>query len=297
MSAKIIDGKKISAKLQLDMKKEIENLKKFGLIPGLAVIMVGDNEASKIYVRNKELACKNIGIYSEKYQLDGKTSEVDLLNLIKKLNVKPNVHGILVQLPLPDHIDENKIIDVISCHKDVDGFNPYNVGKLMIGQKGLMSCTPQGIIELLNSQNILLKGKECVVIGSSNIVGKPMAMMLVNHGCTVTICNKYTKDIAKFCKTADIVISAAGKAKLIKADMIKSGAVVIDVGMNRDKDGKLCGDVDFEYVKDIAGYITPVPGGVGPMTVTMLLKNTILSAKAFLRKDKNSYGIMEYKKY
>ena len=253
-------------------------LKQKGIIPGLAVIIIGEDEASKLYVRNKERACRATGIYSEKYELPEDVAEYEVFDLIAKLNNKKNIHGILVQLPVPKHIDENKIIDAISYNKDVDSFHPFNVGKIVIGQNGFVPCTPQGILELIKKQKIDVKGKECVIVGSSNIVGKPMALLMVNNGATVTICNIFTKDLKHYCKMADILIVAVGKEKLITADMVKPGAVVIDVGMNRNKKGLLCGDVDFDEVSKIAGYITPVPGGVGPMTIAMLLQNTVYSA-------------------
>lgn len=282
MAAKIMDGKKLSDKIRINIRKEVDLLKQNGITPGLAVIIVGDDEASKLYVRNKEKACRSVGIYSEKYEMPKDISEKDLLSLIKKLNDRNNIHGILVQLPLPELINENKIIELISKNKDVDAFHPFNVGKLMIGQQeGFVSCTPQGILELIKNENIDVVGKDCVIVGSSNIVGKPMAMLMTNNNSTVTLCNIFTKDLKSHCKKADILIVAVGKEKLITADMVKDGAVVIDVGMNRDKNGLLCGDVDFEEVSKIASYITPVPGGVGPMTVTMLLKNTVYSARNY----------------
>lgn len=282
MTAKIMDGMKLSDKIRTEIIEEIELLKQDGITPGLAVIIVGDDEASKLYVKNKEKACQSVGIYSEKYEISKDISENDLLNLIKTLNNRYDIDGILVQLPLPEHINENKVIELISKNKDVDAFHPFNVGKVMIGQQeGFVSCAPQGILELIKSENIDVAGKECVIVGSSNIVGKPMAMLMVNNNSTVTLCNIFTKDLKAHCRRADILIVAVGKEKLITADMVKEGAVVIDVGMNRDKNGVLCGDVDFEEVSKVASYITPVPGGVGPMTVTMLLKNTVYSAKNY----------------
>lgn len=278
MLAKIIDGEKIAFEIKEKILKKVEVLKQKGIIPGLAVIIIGEDEASKLYVRNKERACRATGIYSEKYELPEDVAECEVLDLIAKLNNKKNIHGILVQLPVPKHIDENKIIDAISYNKDVDSFHPFNVGKIVIGQNGFVPCTPQGILELIKKQKIDVKGKECVIVGSSNIVGKPMALLMVNNGATVTICNIFTKDLKHYCKRADILIVAVGKEKLITADMVKPGAVVIDVGMNRNKKGLLCGDVDFAEVSKIAGYITPVPGGVGPMTIAMLLQNTVYSA-------------------
>lgn len=278
MVAKIIDGKKIAFEIKEEILQEVKLLKQNGIIPGLAVIIIGEDEASKLYVKNKEKACKDVGMYSEKYSLPEDVAELEVLNLIVELNSKKNIHGILVQLPVPKHIDENKIIDAISPNKDVDSFHPFNVGKVAIGQCGFVPCTPQGVLELIKKQNIDVKGKECVIVGSSNIVGKPMALLMVNNGATVTICNIFTKDLKHYCKRADILIVAVGKEKLITADMVKPGAVVIDVGMNRNKKGLLCGDIDFDEVSKVAGYITPVPGGVGPMTIAMLLKNTVYSA-------------------
>lgn len=279
MSAKILDGKKLSEKIRFNISREIEKLKLQNIFPGLAVIIVGEDRASQIYVKNKQKACQDVGIISHKFELPEKVSENEILDLIKDLNNREDIHGILVQLPLPKHIDENKIIEIISSKKDVDAFHPYNVGKLMIGQDGFVSCTPQGILELLRSQNIEIAGKECVIVGSSNIVGKPMAMLMINNNATVTVCNIFTKDLESHCKRADILIVAVGKEKLITDSMIKKGAVVIDVGINKNKFGKVCGDVDFDSVSEKASFITPVPGGVGPMTITMLLQNTVLSAK------------------
>lgn len=279
--AVIINGKELSIKIKHELSKEVKLLKSKNVVPGLAVVLVGNDEASKIYVRNKQKSCSEVGIYSEKYELPENTSEEQILNLVEDLNKKENIDGVLVQLPLPKHIDEDKIIDLISPFKDVDAFHPFNVGKIMIGKNGFVPCTPEGIMEILSSQDISITGKNCVVVGSSNIVGKPMAMLLINQNATVTVCNKYTKNLKEHCKNADILIVAVGKAKLITADMVKTGAVVIDVGINRDENGKLCGDVDFEEVEKIASYITPVPGGVGPMTIAMLLKNTIYSAKHY----------------
>lgn len=283
MSAKILDGKKLSSQIKLKIFEEIKELKLKNITPGLAVIIVGEDKASKIYVRNKEKACQEVGIVSQKFELPETTSENEILELIKKLNTKEDIHGILVQLPLPKHIDENKIINLISKNKDVDGFHPYNLGNIMIGRESFVSCTPQGILELIKSENIAIAGKECVIVGSSNIVGKPMAMMMINNNATVTVCNIFTKDLESHCRRADILIVAVGKEKLITASMVKKGAVVIDVGINKNKDGHICGDVDFESVSKIAGYITPVPGGVGPMTIAILLQNTVLSAKEFYK--------------
>ena len=279
MKAKLIDGKAVSAKLRESLKQEVANLAEEGITPGLAVIIVGDDPASKVYVRNKEKACEELGIYSEKYELPAQTTQEELTELVKKLNQKPDIDGILVQLPLPKHLDEKAIIETISPNKDVDAFHAQNVGRIMIGDYKFLPCTPAGIMELIASTGIPVEGKECVVVGRSNIVGKPMAMLLLHQNGTVTICHSRTKNLAEVTKRADILVVAIGKAKFITADMVKEGAVVIDVGMNRDENGKLCGDVDFDAVCEVAGAITPVPGGVGPMTITMLMRNTITAAK------------------
>ncbi len=277
--AEIIDGKKIAAQIRAEIQKETGALAEQGVVPGLAVIIVGDNSASRVYVRNKIRACEEVGFYSENYELPANAPEQELLALIEKLNLDPKIHGILVQLPLPGHMDENKVILAIDPKKDVDAFHVQNVGKIMLGQYDFLPCTPAGIIELLRSQDIEIQGKECVVIGRSNIVGKPMAMLLLHNNGTVTICHSKTKNLKEICKRADILVAAVGKPKFVTADMVKPGAVVIDVGMDRDENGKLCGDVDFAEVEKIAGYITPVPGGVGPMTIAMLLRNTLTAAR------------------
>jgi len=278
--AKIIDGKLVSAKLKEEIKLEIYGMKKNGeQIPGLAVIIVGDDPASKVYVRNKKKDCEETGIYSEEYALPESTTEQELLDLVKKLNDKDDIHGILVQSPLPKHINESTVIENISPKKDVDAFHPENVGRITIGKYNFLPCTPAGVMELLKYYGIDPSGKECVVVGRSNIVGKPQALMLLQANGTVTICHSKTVDLAKVTKRADILVSAIGKRNFITADMVKEGAVVIDVGINKKDDGKLCGDVDFESVEKIASYITPVPGGVGPMTRTMLMKNTLTAAK------------------
>ncbi|MBZ4682897.1 MAG: 5,10-methylenetetrahydrofolate dehydrogenase [Fusobacteriales bacterium] len=278
---KIIDGRKISSAIKEEIKKEVTELKeKTGKVPGLAVVLVGENQASKVYVGSKIRTCEELGIFSEKYHLSEETTEEELLRLIQTLNEKENIDGILVQLPIPKHISEQKIIDAISYKKDVDGFHPINVGKTLIGDKtGFKSCTPYGIIEMLKRENIEIAGKDAVIVGRSNIVGKPMASLLIGESATVQVCHSRTKDLAEKTKKADILISAVGIAKFIKKDMVKEGAVVIDVGMNRDENNKLCGDVDFDDVYDKVSKITPVPGGVGLMTVTMLMKNTLLSFK------------------
>ncbi|MEK6679021.1 MAG: bifunctional methylenetetrahydrofolate dehydrogenase/methenyltetrahydrofolate cyclohydrolase FolD [Nitrospirota bacterium] len=279
MAAKIIDGKAISAKIKEEMKREVAELRGTGIFPGLAVILVGENPASVVYVRNKGKACHDVGIHSEEHRLTGNTSEEDLLRLIDRLNKDDKINGILVQLPLPKHINEKKILEAISQDKDVDGFHPYNVGKLMIGEPIFAPCTPYGVMKMLEYSNIDLTGKNAVIVGRSNIVGKPMAMLLLQKNATVTICHSKTKDLAGVCRSADILVAAIGKDRFVKADMVKDGAVVVDVGINRLPDGKLVGDVDYDAVAQKAGYITPVPGGVGPMTITMLLYNTIQSAK------------------
>lgn len=279
MAAKIIDGKAISAKMKEDMKRESAELRGIGIFPGLAVVLVGENPASVVYVRNKGKACHELGVHSEEHRLLANSSEEDLLRLIERLNKDDKINGILVQLPLPRHIDERKILEAISPDKDVDGFHPYNIGKLMIGEPAFAPCTPYGVIKMLERSNIDITGKNAVIVGRSNIVGKPMAMLLLQKNATVTICHSKTNDLPAVCRGADILIAAIGKPRFVTADMVKDGAVVIDVGINRLPDGKLVGDVDYDAVAQKAGYITPVPGGVGPMTITMLLYNTIQSAR------------------
>ncbi|HQD50322.1 MAG TPA: bifunctional methylenetetrahydrofolate dehydrogenase/methenyltetrahydrofolate cyclohydrolase FolD [Defluviitaleaceae bacterium] len=279
METLIIDGKKISQDIKDELKAEVEDLKKKGIEPGLAVILVGNNPASKVYVSNKKKVCEYIGIRSFSYELPEETSEEELLKLIKDLNQTKEVHGILVQLPLPKHIDENKILLSIDPSKDVDCFHPYNVGMFSIGElNGFLPCTPAGIIELIKRSQIEIEGKKCVVVGRSNIVGKPVANLLLRNNGTVTICHSRTKNLKEICKEADILVAAIGKANFITADMVKDGAVLIDVGINRLENGKLCGDIDFENCKDKAMAITPVPGGVGPMTIAMLMKNCVKAA-------------------
>ncbi len=253
-----------------------------GNTPGLAVIIVGDNQASRVYVNNKKKSCAELGIYSEEYALPEATTEKELLELVEKLNTKSDIHGILVQLPLPRHIDEKTILNAISPDKDVDAFHPVNVGKIMIGDFDYLPCTPAGIMELIAESGIDLEGKQCVVIGRSNIVGKPMSMLLLHKNATVTICHSRTKNLKEVCKTADVLVVAIGRCKMIDADYVKEGAVVIDVGMNRDENGKLCGDVDFDSVAPYTSAITPVPGGVGPMTIVTLMKNTVTAAKKYM---------------
>lgn len=277
MAALLMRGKEPALKIIDEVKQEVHKLEASGQRkPGLAVVIAGEDESSGIYVRKKQEACAECGIYSEKHELNEKISEKELFGLISRLNADKNIDGILVQLPLPKHIDEKKIIEAIDPSKDVDGFHPINVGKLSIGYCDLLPCTPKGVIRLLKEYKIELKGKHCVVVGRSNIVGKPMAMLLLAENATVTVCHSYTKDLAKHTKEADILIAAVGKPGIIKADMIKKGAVIVDIGTTR-VDGKLKGDVDFENVKEKASYITPVPNGVGPLTVAMLMKNTMVA--------------------
>lgn len=272
----IIDGKSISSKRKDELKLKIDQLKEQGKrIPKLVVILVGDNQASQVYVRNKERGCAYVGMLSEIVRMDASTSEEELIHTIQKLNQDHTVDGILVQLPLPSHIDEDKILDLIDPSKDVDGFHPTNVAKLLLGQDGLVPCTPQGMMVLLDEINYDLTGKEVVVVGRSNIVGKPVSLLCLHKNATVTMAHSRTKDLKAVCQRADVLIAAIGKAKFFNKDYVKEGAVVLDVGINRDENNKLCGDVDYDDVKDIASYITPVPGGVGPMTIAMLLENTL----------------------
>lgn len=279
MGAKIIDGKAVSASVKEAVAAETAALKGRGIIPGLAVVIVGDDQASRVYVNNKKKACEAVGFYSEEYALPAETAEADLLDLIHTLNQKADINGILVQLPLPKQIDEKKVIAAIAPEKDVDAFHAVNVGKIMIGDFDFLPCTPSGCMDLIHSTGVEIAGKSCVVVGRSNIVGKPMAMLLLHESGTVTICHSKTKNLKEICRNADILVVAIGKAKFITGDMIKEGAVVIDVGMDRDENGKLCGDVDFDSAKEVAGYITPVPGGVGPMTIATLMRNTLTAAK------------------
>jgi len=277
--AKIIDGKAIASEIREDIKREVDAVKKEkGIIPGLAVVLVGEDPASQTYVRNKEKACQKVGMYSEVYRLPAETTQEKVLAVVDELNQNPKIHGILVQLPLPDHIDEKAVINAINPDKDVDGFHPVNVGKLYIGDPGFVPCTPNGVIELLERSGVAIKGKEAVVVGRSNIVGKPVAQLLLARHATVTICHSRTSDLASHTRRAEILVVATGRAKMITGDMVKEGAVVIDVGVNR-VDGKLVGDVDFDAASQRASAITPVPGGVGPMTITMLLKNTLQAAQ------------------
>lgn len=277
--AKIIDGKQISLDIKNELKEKVAKYKEQGIEITLAVVKVGNDPASAVYVRNKEKACEYVGINSKTLALPEETTEEELLNVVKELNEDKNVNGILVQLPLPKHIDESKVLLTIDSTKDVDGFHPVNVGKMVIGEDTFLPCTPAGIIEMIKRTDIDIEGKECVVIGRSNIVGKPMAMLMLKENATVTIAHSRTKDLKGVTKRADIIVAAIGKAKFVTADYVKEGAVVIDVGMDRDENGKLCGDVDFESVSKVASAITPVPGGVGPMTVTMLLVNCLRSVE------------------
>ena len=278
--AKLISGKAVSAALRTQIREETAALREnHGIHPGLAVVLVGNDPASQIYVRNKQKACEEVGFRAFEYRLNENFTQEQLLDLIRVLNKDDKVHGILVQLPLPKHIDEQTVILTIAPEKDVDAFHPMNVGRIMIGNYEFLPCTPAGVMELIDSTGVDLNGANCVVVGRSNIVGKPMAMLLLHRNATVTICHSRTRNLAEICAGADILVSAVGKPHFIRADMVKDGAVVIDVGMNHDENGKLCGDVEFAEVEPKASYITPVPGGVGPMTITMLLKNTLHAAK------------------
>ena len=276
---KIIDGKAVSAYVKEQVKNEVAELAKNGSVPALAVIIVGDDPASKVYVGNKKKACEMTGMRSVEYALPAETTEDELLELIDKLNKDKEINGILCQLPVPKHINEDKIIDAIAPEKDVDGFSAVNVGKIWLGKYEISPCTPMGVIELLDYYDIPLEGKNCVIVGRSNIVGKPMAALLLERNATVTVCHSRTKDLASFTKNADVIVAAVGRANFITADMVKDGAVVVDVGINRLDNGKLCGDVDFENVKEKASFITPVPGGCGPMTIAVLMKNTLVAYK------------------
>ncbi|MGM9682681.1 MAG: bifunctional methylenetetrahydrofolate dehydrogenase/methenyltetrahydrofolate cyclohydrolase FolD [Eubacteriales bacterium] len=278
--AQIINGKEISAKIREEIKRDTEALfDKTGIRPGLAVIIVGTDPASQVYVRNKKRACEEVGFYSEVHELPESTSREELNALLDRLNADSKIHGILCQLPLPSHLDEKEVILRIDPKKDVDAFHPYNVGRIMIGDFDFLPCTPAGVMALLERSGIDPAGKECVVVGRSNIVGKPQAMLLLHANATVTVCHSKTRNLAEVCRRADILVAAIGKPDFFTADMVKEGAVVIDVGMNRRPDGKLTGDVNFFEVEPKASYITPVPGGVGPMTITMLLKNTLTAAR------------------
>lgn len=285
--AKLIDGKKISAAVRGEIAEETKKfIEEHGFAPGLTVIIVGQDPASQVYVRNKKRACEEVGFASRVIEMPENTTEKELLSVIDGLVKDDMVHGILVQLPLPKHISEDAVLRAIPPHKDVDAFHAENVGKIMIGDFEFLPCTPAGVMELLKYEGVDPAGKECVVVGRSNIVGKPMAMLLLHSNGTVTICHSRTKNLAEVTRRADILVVAVGRANFITADMVKEGAVVIDVGMNRNAEGKLCGDVDFAAVESVASMITPVPGGVGPMTITMLLKNTLTAAKSFCARNK-----------
>lgn len=283
--AKLISGKEIAAQMREECRKEVENLRQQGIVPGLAVILVGDDPASQSYVRGKEKAAQEVGVYSHVYRLPAETSQEELLERIGQLNHDPAIHGILVQLPLPAHIDEQAVIFAISPEKDVDGFHPINVGNMQIGADCFLPCTPHGVIHLLKRSGVPIDGAHAVVIGRSNIVGKPMAQLLLRENATVTICHSHTRDLPFFTKQADILIAAVGRPRTITREMVKPGAAVIDVGVNR-VNGKLVGDCDFAGVQEVAGWITPVPGGVGPMTITMLLYNTVEAAKRWAKRQK-----------
>ena len=277
--AKIIDGKEVAKKTREKLKKQCEELKKQGIEPKFAVILVGDNPASKVYIKNKSKAAQEVGILFEEYTLDAKIEQKELIQLIQELNHRKDIHGILLQSPIPNHLDINEAFRTIAVEKDIDGFHPTNVGKLALGQDTFVSCTPYGIMKMLEEYQISLEGKNVVIIGRSNIVGKPLCQCCLNKNATVTICHSKTKELVNHTKKADVIMVAIGKPKFLTKDMVKEGAVVIDVGINRTEEGKLVGDVDFEEVEKIASYITPVPGGVGPMTIAMLMNNVIKAAK------------------
>ncbi|OAB44158.1 bifunctional methylenetetrahydrofolate dehydrogenase/methenyltetrahydrofolate cyclohydrolase FolD [Paenibacillus glacialis] len=279
MTATIINGKQVSDEIRGSLANEVKELSNKGVVPGLAVVLVGEDPASQVYVRNKEKACHDLGYYSEVHRLSETTTQEELLTLVDKLNHQDNINGILVQLPLPGHIEEKAVINAISVEKDVDGFHPINVGNLVIGDDSLLPCTPSGVIELIKRAGIEMSGKHAVVIGRSNIVGKPVSLLLQRENATVTMCHSRTANMAEIARQGDILVVAIGRANFIDASYVKPGAVVIDVGMNRLPNGKLAGDVDFESVKEVSGPITPVPGGVGPMTITMLMQNTLIAAK------------------
>ncbi|MBI5745924.1 MAG: bifunctional methylenetetrahydrofolate dehydrogenase/methenyltetrahydrofolate cyclohydrolase FolD [Nitrospirae bacterium] len=277
--AGIIDGKAVASEIRTKIKKDVEQLRSKGIVPGLAAVLVGDNPASQVYVRNKRKACEEAGIYSEEHKLPADLKQEELVKLVNDLNKDKKINGILIQLPLPKHIDSKMILECVSPDKDVDGFHPYNVGRLTVGDPIFSPCTPHGVIVLLEHYGIKMDGMNAVVVGRSNIVGKPVALMLINRNATVTVCHSRTKDLNERCREADILIVATGRPRMIRGDMVKEGAVVVDVGINREDNGGLVGDVDFEEVSKRAGWITPVPGGVGPMTIAILLKNTVESAK------------------
>lgn len=281
----VMSGKEVSAFVRGQIKEETALFtEKTGITPGLAVVIVGEDPASQVYVRNKHRACQEVGFKSEVYELPAETTEEELLSLVERLNADSTIHGILVQLPLPRHIDEGKVIHAISPQKDVDAFHPQNVGRITIGDYDFLPCTPAGVMEILKYYGVSLEGKECVVVGRSNIVGKPQALLLLEQNATVTVCHSRTRDLGEVTRRADVLVVAVGRPRFIGADMVKQGAVVVDVGINRLPDGTLCGDVDYEAVSAVASAMTPVPGGVGPMTITMLLRNTLSAAKAFAGK-------------
>ncbi len=279
MTPTIIDGKKISADVRAQVAAETAQLKEQGIVPGLAVIIVGDDPASRVYVNNKKKACAELGFYSEEFALPATTTQQELIELVETLNKRKDINGILCQLPLPKGLDDKAVINAIAPEKDVDAFHPSNVGRIMLGEYSFLPCTPAGVMELLHSAGVEIAGKECVVIGRSNIVGKPMGMLLLHEHGTVTICHSRTKNLAEVTRRADVLVAAVGRAKFVTADMVKPGAAVIDVGMNRDENGKLCGDVDYDAVAPVCSAITPVPGGVGPMTIAMLMRNTLTASK------------------
>lgn len=279
----ILDGKLLAEERRIANQQDIRSLSERGIVPSLAVVLVGDNDASKVYVRNKIKACEKWGIKSIEHRLPNETTQDELIGLIEKMNNDPEVNGILVQLPLPKHICEETILNLINPIKDVDGFSDINAGKVMRGTNILTACTPKGIVELIKSSKESIKGKHCVVIGRSNIVGKPVAMLMLKEDATVTVCHSKTANLSEITRQADILISAIGIANFVKADMVKDGAIVIDVGINRNEDGKLCGDVDYENAKNKCSHITPVPGGVGPMTINCLMENTVIAAKAQIK--------------
>ncbi|MED3985418.1 bifunctional methylenetetrahydrofolate dehydrogenase/methenyltetrahydrofolate cyclohydrolase FolD [Peribacillus simplex] len=288
MSAQIINGKEIAESVRQEISKEVQQLREKNVVPGLAVILVGDNQASQTYVRNKQKACEDLGMHSVLIKKPAELSQEELIESIAELNQDDSIHGILVQLPLPGHIQEKAIIEAISPEKDVDGFHPINIGRMMTGQDAFLPCTPYGVMVMLEYIDYDLEGKHVVIVGRSNIVGKPAGQMFLNANATVTYCHSRTKDLAYYTKQADVVVAAVGKRDTITSDHIKEGAVVIDVGMNRNDEGKLCGDVAFDEVKNKASYITPVPKGVGPMTITMLMKNTVKSAQKALEQNKQA---------
>ncbi len=277
-----IDGKAIAAAVRAEVRAEVEEMTRAGKTPGLAVIVVGDDPASRVYVNNKKKACAEAGMRSEEFALPAETTQEELMALVDELNAREDIHGILCQLPLPKHLDDKAVIAAISPEKDVDAFHAANVGQILIGDYTFLPCTPAGVMELLHRTDISVEGKHCVVIGRSNIVGKPMAMLLLHENATVTICHSRTQNLKDICRQADVLVAAVGRAGFVTPDMVKPGAVVVDVGINRGADGKLCGDVD-PAVDEVAGYLTPVPGGVGPMTIAMLLKNTLTAARALMK--------------